>query len=62
MLAENLSKNSICNKLNQSSFINRFATPYNFGPYLESNKTVLDLTKEILKNLPGNYRIVNNKK
>ena len=32
-----------------------FASPFNFGPKLESNKTVLDLVHESLKYWPGQY-------
>ena len=32
-----------------------FATPFNFGPQLESNRTVLNLVEESLKHWPGKY-------
>ena len=61
LLAENLYKYSIQNKSNNSYKINNYATSYNFGPYLESNKTVLELVEEILKTWPGHYKITSNK-
>ena len=49
-----------CSEFNQSKLsTNPLATSFNFGPNLESNKTVEELVNEILKNWPGKLEKVN---
>ena len=50
MLAEKLYKYS---QENNNDLKNKFATSYNFGPSIESNKKVIELVEEISKYWSG---------
>ena len=39
---------------------NKFSNSYNFGPFINSNKTVKDLVEECLKHWNGKYENANN--
>ncbi len=54
LLAENLYN---FQKVKSNEDVNVFATAFNFGPYIESNKTVKKLLEEIIKSWPNNLDI-----
>jgi CDP-glucose 4,6-dehydratase len=43
------------NGVSLTAIASQLTGPYNFGPSLESNRTVADLVEEILKHWPGKY-------
>ena len=49
LLAEHLAANSADTK-------HCYTSPFNFGPYLESNRPVRELVEEVLKFWPGNWQ------
>lgn len=57
LLAEKLSEKFFSSEHYSNCYENPFASAYNFGPNLESNKTVMELINEVLKHWPGTYKI-----
>ena len=48
----------LAEKLNEEKGV--FSTSFNFGPFIESNRTVQDLVDECLKHWEGDYFFENN--
>jgi CDP-glucose 4,6-dehydratase len=56
LLAEQLSRTQVAPKQLEAQTANHFASAFNFGPALESNRTVRDLVDLALQHWPGAWR------